>query len=333
MLERLIQIVLTLGLAGSAVLTFTEFVYAAAPEPRPHEVFLKPEISVSGDAIKLSDLFDNVISDAKVATAPPPGDEMALPARRLHNIAVAHDLIWSNSDRLGHILVKRQSQTVAVDQILPRIAGALRESGAPEEMDIQLADQNFSMEVALGAAPAFEIKNVAYDVRTGSFSIVLNFPSAGLNGVERHLQGRAFPVRTIPVLARFLDAGRIITADDIAWESVRHSQIGRTTIVDHDELVGTQTRRPLEPSRPVRQTDVEKPVVLSKDSAVTIYYQIPGMTLTVKGRAMEDGGQNETVRILNTRSTRTILARIVGPNEVVAGVASGGLPLSTGTLH
>ena len=73
------------------------------------------------------------------------------------------------------------------------------------------------------------------------------------------------------------------------------------------------------PGKALRQTDVEIPVVVQKGSLVTVVYRSNNMTLTAEARALQNGGQDEPIRVINTQSNRTLQGRVVGPNAVEVG--------------
>lgn len=51
---------------------------------------------------------------------------------------------------------------------------------------------------------------------------------------------------------------------------------------------------------------------------VTLVYAAPGMSLTMRARAMEDGAVGQSVRLQNTSSNRTIDAIVTGPGAAEA---------------
>lgn len=51
---------------------------------------------------------------------------------------------------------------------------------------------------------------------------------------------------------------------------------------------------------------------------VTLQYAAPGVSLSMRARAMEDGAVGDTVRFLNTSSNRTIEAVVTGPGAARA---------------
>lgn len=55
-----------------------------------------------------------------------------------------------------------------------------------------------------------------------------------------------------------------------------------------------------------------------RGEAVTLVYQAPGMSLTMRTRALEDGAIGQPVRLLNTASNRTIDAVVTGPGAARA---------------
>ncbi len=55
-----------------------------------------------------------------------------------------------------------------------------------------------------------------------------------------------------------------------------------------------------------------------RGESVTLVYQSPGMSLTMRARALEDGAVGQPVRLLNTASNRTIDAVVTGPGAARA---------------
>jgi flagella basal body P-ring formation protein FlgA len=55
-----------------------------------------------------------------------------------------------------------------------------------------------------------------------------------------------------------------------------------------------------------------------RGDTVTIVVQAPGVTLSSRARALEDGAVGQTVRFLNLTSNRTIEASVTGPNAARA---------------
>jgi hypothetical protein len=53
--------------------------------------------------------------------------------------------------------------------------------------------------------------------------------------------------------------------------------------------------------------------VVRRGDAVTLLYQAPGVSLSMRARALEDGAVGQSVRLLNTSSNRTVEGVVTGP--------------------
>jgi flagella basal body P-ring formation protein FlgA len=55
-----------------------------------------------------------------------------------------------------------------------------------------------------------------------------------------------------------------------------------------------------------------------RGDTINLVYQAPGMSLSMRARALEDGAVGQNVRFLNTASNRTIDAVVTGPGAARA---------------
>ncbi|RMD62393.1 MAG: flagella basal body P-ring formation protein FlgA, partial [Alphaproteobacteria bacterium] len=66
----------------------------------------------------------------------------------------------------------------------------------------------------------------------------------------------------------------------------------------------------------VLASDLREPVVVAKNSLVTIRLETPRMVLSAQGRAIEAGGSGDVIRVMNTASNKIIHARVVNAGLV-----------------
>lgn len=151
---------------------------------------------------------------------------------------------------------------------------------------------------------------VAWAPPAGVTRVVVNGVGAGAAPVES--------VREIAVLTRPIAAGEEITAADVAFLEVAAAPAAALT--DPADLIGRAARRALAPDRPVRAADLRTPVLVRKGGPVTLVYEVGGVRVTARGRALADAGAGEAVKVVNIQSNRTIdavaeadgLARVAG---------------------
>jgi flagella basal body P-ring formation protein FlgA len=89
----------------------------------------------------------------------------------------------------------------------------------------------------------------------------------------------------------------------------------------------------LRPNQPLTTADLMKPNLVLRNDIVTIVFQAPGVTLTLRGQAQDPGALGDTIAVLNAESKRVVQAVVSGPDRVMVGaitthVVDNGAPSS-----
>ncbi len=80
-----------------------------------------------------------------------------------------------------------------------------------------------------------------------------------------------------------------------------------------EKLIGTRSKRDLRPGQPVRNNQI---CVVCKDDTVEIVAETGGIAIRTAGKALQDAGYGEQVRVENLRSHKTISAQVVAVGVV-----------------
>ena len=218
--------------------------------------------------------------------------------------------------RLDRIIVSRKSQTISGDVIREELTRALQDAGAPALIDVQLAERNFAMKIAMDDSPIVIVSDLVYDSTSGRFEARLTTESTqAYDGTV--IAGRAYAAVEVPILTASLNKGDVISTSDVDWTVMRLDRVGQHIITDTRDLIGKAVKRRTAAGQTLRASDVQNPVIVEKGNLVTIVYKSPNMTLSAEGRALNHGGQDDTIQVLNTRSNRNLRARVIGPNQVI----------------
>jgi flagella basal body P-ring formation protein FlgA len=59
-----------------------------------------------------------------------------------------------------------------------------------------------------------------------------------------------------------------------------------------------------------------KPEIVQRNENVTIVYQVPGLMLAVRGKALEGGAEGDMIDVVNVQSNRTLRGTVIGPGQV-----------------
>ena len=291
---------------------------AAAPAAGAAPVTLRQSVTVSGGLVRLGDLFVPAgdKAEAAVAYAPAPGKRATFDARWLYRVARAYGLNWRPLSIHEKAVVARESIIIGRREIADHILAALVDKGVDADMRVELSNRMLRIHVPGGSTATIAVEDVAYEPRTRRFIAIVAAPADDPAARRIRVTGRVHRVIDVPVLTRRVLAGEVIRKRDVKWIAMRGDRLQRDTIQDSGALIGKSPRRGLRAGVPVRVSDVRLPVLVPRRSLVTIMYRVRSMTLTAQGRALEDGGAGDTVRVANTQSNTVVQAVVTGANRV-----------------
>lgn len=304
-------------------LVFALAAHAAVAGTLPPQ--LKATTSVDGDVIRLGDLWDNLGAkgDTAIAAAPQPGKRVVLEARWLAAVAQAYGIDWRPATAFERSVLERAGQTVDLRVIETEIREALAMEGLPPDSEVELGNRNALSIVVPANAPAdVAVRDVMWDPRMNRFSAVVEVPAGSPTATRVRITGRAYATARVPVLNRLVARGSTITEADIEWVEVRETQMRTDVATSPDQLVGQEPRWQIRQGVPVRLSEVQRPVLVQRNSMVTLVLKTPFMSLTAQGKASEDGGKGDVIRVTNLQTKRTIEGVVDGPGTV--SVAMGG---------
>ncbi|MDR0406813.1 MAG: flagellar basal body P-ring formation chaperone FlgA [Holosporales bacterium] len=120
----------------------------------------------------------------------------------------------------------------------------------------------------------------------------------------------------VPVFIDFKRSGDIIGAKDLTWKAVSEDRIGNSIIKDPQEIIGKTVCSFVRAEVPVRFTDVRKPILIKRNTFVMLRVKMQNLLATVRGKALEEGGCGDTIRVVNTQSGK-VVEGIVHDNRIV----------------
>lgn len=285
---------------------------------------LRENISVENRIVTLGDLFTDTGEKADIAVleAPLPGKTKNVSAAELARIAKKHEIDWQRPDYLRRISLIRQSDSIATTDLTSLLLDMAIDAGANPDSEIRLLGRNDALLVPVGATLAdIEFESFSVTDRKDRFSTVLQVPSGGDIPIKVNLSGTIEEVRDIPVFNRSVMPGEVIKQSDITWVRYPAKRLSARAILSSTDLVGMTVRRPARTDKPITTTDVIAPVAVAKGDAVTMMVRTKAMVLTAAGKALENGGIGDTIRVLNPKSRQTVDAKIIrtGQVEILAG--------------
>jgi flagella basal body P-ring formation protein FlgA len=288
---------------------------AALDHGRPR---LKPVTVVTGDLVRIGDLVENagVVAKVPIFRSPDLGSTGSVPAETVIEAVRAHALIGLDPDGVRDVVVTRATRTIDADELQQSIAAAIAAQysiGREEDMSVSFDRMPRPIHVEPSVGHELRVERLHYNARSTRFYANVNLP--GRRSVW--LTGHAQAMVEVVTLAHSVGRGELVKQADLIVERRPRRKTGRDVITDRTEAVGLAARNSLQAGRLLRSADLMKPELVRRNESVTLIYQIPGVSLTARGKATESGAEGEQISVRNEQSRRTVQGVVVGPGRVV----------------
>lgn len=319
-MSRSVLIAIALGLAFSATAR------AAEDMPAPVPV-LKAEVVVASDVVRIGDLVEHAGAAADIAIfrSPDLGHTGTVQTSRVLDAIRPHGPPGIDTRGLAEVAVARASRDFAPKEIEQRIVAALvgqRGVGAAKDLVLTFDRGVRSIQVEPSAGD-LHIVRASYDPSTARFDVSFEVPdSAAAKRMRLRFTGTLIETVEAAVLLRPLARGDVIKARDVAIERRPKTSVTAGTLDRREHAEGLAARRPLEPGQPLRAADLMKPEFVRQNETVTITYEMPGINLSMRGKALDSGAEGDLVNVLNAQSKRTVQGIVSGPGRVTLQTAT-----------
>lgn len=279
---------------------------------------LKSLSVIDDDVIRVSDLFDGVDAhngSTVLGHAPEAGKELAIHLPTLVRIASRFNIDWQPSGG-ERVVVRRDSHAIGADTIQASVRSALEAQGVEGRYQISLNGFSGAVTLPRNLPATAEVTDLKYTPGRNDFTATLATPSAANPVRTINISGVIEKSIAVPVVKSAVKAGELIGSTDLDWIDVSERLLANDTIVDADDLIGKTPTRILAMNTPVRIRDITNPQLVARGDDVTIIFNLGGMQLTAKGKAMQNGAEGDLVRAVNVTSNRSLTAMVTGDRTV-----------------
>jgi flagella basal body P-ring formation protein FlgA len=296
----------------------------APPQARP---VLKSEAIVTGDIVRIGDLVENagIVANVPVFRAPDLGSTGSVPIGAVIEALRAHALIGIDTAGLSEVVVIRASRAIPAKEVEDLLAVALsKQYGLGESKNIAVIFERElrAIQVEPSAKGTLHVARINFDARSGRFDATLEVPTGAANRALLRLSGRAAATVDVVTVLRPIDRGAILKDSDVLVERRPRAEITRDIVSDSSQVIGFAARAPLQPGRALRAADLMKPELVQRNETVTLVYEVPGIVLTVRGKAADGGAEGDVISVINEQTKRTVQGVVVGPGRVIISTSS-----------
>jgi flagella basal body P-ring formation protein FlgA len=288
----------------------------------PASPLLKRTVTVASDVVRIGDLIDNAGAAAHIAIfrAPDLGTAGTVPVAQVLQALRMHAVIGVDAAGVSEVLVTHASRVITAKEVEARIAQAIAEQlslSGDSEIMAKLDRELRPIHIESTATAPLQIARLSFDPRSGQFDAALEIPGSAIaRRLHLRFSGKAMETVEIATLARPLARGEIVRRSDIAIERRPKSEAGSDTVGDAGRAVGLSLRRALRVGQILRQADLMRPELVQRNESVTLVFEVPGIMLTSRAKALETGAEGDVISVLNVQSKRTVQGTVTGLGTV-----------------
>jgi flagella basal body P-ring formation protein FlgA len=294
---------------------------------------LRASVTVTADVVRVGDLIDNAGPAAQIPVyrSPDLGTTGALPVAQVLSVLRAKQVIGVMTGDIKEVQVTRPARTLANKDLENAVASALeRRFGLGDAANISVTFDRGVADMRLDASNTGALQPIAtrYDARSGRFDIAFEIANdSNPTPTKLRFTGTAIETVEVAVLTRDIDRAELLKSSDIAVERKPKAEVTGEP-ASRERTIGMQLRRPMRAGNPIRIADIVKPDFVQRDQSVTVIYQVPGIYLTTRGKAVESGAEGDTVSVLNLQTKRTLTGIVTGRGQVTVQGASQSAPMA-----
>jgi flagellar basal body P-ring formation protein FlgA len=284
--------------------------------------FIKASATVMGDIVHIGDLVENAgaVAEVPIFLAPDLGQTGSVPVASVLEAVRGHHLVGLDAHGLSEVAVTRAARTITAKDVEARILNVLAgKYGLPDQSNLAVVFDNEVRTFVVEAATTNElaVARLSYEPHTTRFDVTFELPgSAVARRLPLHFTGSVSETFDAVVPAHEIAQGQVLKVSDLALERRPKANLTPTTLTTIEQAQGLSTKHSLRPGQVIRAADVAKPELVARGETVTIVFQVPGIMLTIVGKAVDPGALGDVISVLNVQSKRTIQATVIGPGRV-----------------
>jgi flagella basal body P-ring formation protein FlgA len=283
---------------------------------------LRAAATVTGDIVRIGDLVENAgaVAEVPIFRAPDLGETGSVPVASVLAAIQGHHLVGLDSRGLSEVAVTHAARSITPQDIEARILLALAgKYGLPDSSNLAVVFDNEvrTLVVEASATSELAVAHLSYEPRTSRFEVAFELPGS--------LVARRLPLRFTGTLTETFETvvptheiaqGQVLSASDLAIERRPKAGLSTSTLTTIEQAQGLSAKHALRAGQIIHQADVAKPELVGRGETVTIVFQVPGITLTIIGKANEPGALGDVISVVNVQSKHTIQAIVIGPGRV-----------------
>ncbi|MGX9979148.1 flagellar basal body P-ring formation chaperone FlgA [Methylobacterium fujisawaense] len=302
-----------------AFLTFAVLGALAIPAMAQAEgLRLRGDVTARGDILTLADLVEGVperLAARPLFRAPTLGATGTIQTRRILDAAAALGLANLETGGRLQIAVQRAARRLGPPEIEAALKRGLETSYGldPRSVTIRFDGDGPTLLAPVDLEGQAAALDVTYDLRSRR---VAGLVSLGERQASLRVSGVVVELREVAVLTRTLNRGEPVKEGDVVAERRPRETVASDAQGSATAVIGEVAQNTLTAGTVLRMTDTAPPELVARGENVTIVYETPNVSLSMRGLSNDSGRMGAVVNVVNVASKKILQATVIGPGRV-----------------
>ncbi len=216
------------------------------------------------------------------------------------------------------IMVERDSQVISGKTLEKIFTNYVLENSPWDQDQVVFENINTPSSIAFPMGKLdWEITEKQNNNFSGNLSITVEFYLDGESQRKIVLSGKLGIIKDVVKAARTINKGEIISSKDIILVTEKGKNNNKNSITSIEDIIGKRAIRRIQADQLICDSMVMVPPAIEKGARIMIKAENDDLIITASGKALEEGGLGDQIRVMNIVSGKEIIATVKRSDLVV----------------
>lgn len=206
--------------------------------------------------------------------------------------------------------------TLELDDIVEAIRAEFVEQGFDDNVELELFGGQTKFDLGDISDAKILLSNFSAIEDDDKFTVDAEIFADGKSVATTKLVGRYFVLEKVLVPTKDITKDEIIKKENLTQIIIRSNRLRDDVIKEENNLLGKQAIRTIKEGKPITSRDIRDEIVIKKGQMIMVVYKYKGLQITSKMEAIEDGAKGQRIRLVNNKSNKEVIGRVVDKNMV-----------------
>ena len=210
-----------------------------------------------------------------------------------------------------------EAAIVNADDLSKAIRREFSEKGLGDDVELEFFGGETDFEADNAKIMKVLVTGLFTEDKINKFTAGVEIFADGVLLKKTEIIGKYFILHKVWVPEQDIERDKVIKESDLVSRMVREGRLRDDVVTDKEELIGKQVVRLLKAEKLVSLRDIRDEVFVKKGQTTTVVYQNKGLQITSKMEALEDGSKGQIITLVNSKSGKEVVGKVVDKNMVL----------------